>query len=90
MLVNESTEYPEHDQEDAARGMFFPDETHENAPPSAPPPQKAVQFCPLPGQVSHLKWWLTTFFVDHLDIFNIYAEMGNDECTEMQFKFQHS
>jgi len=26
------------------------------------------------------------FFVDHLDIFYIYAEIGNDGCTEMQLK----
>jgi len=58
--------------------------------PSAPSPQKAVLFCPLPGQVHHLKWWLTKFFADHLDIFYMYAEMGNDEYTEMQLKFQDS
>jgi hypothetical protein len=37
-----------------------------------------------------LKWWLTKFFADHLDIFYIYAEMGNDGRTEMQLKFQDS
>jgi hypothetical protein len=37
-----------------------------------------------------LKWWLTKFFADHLDIFYMYAEMGNDECTEIQLKFQDS
>ena len=47
-------------------------------------------FCPLPGQFRHLKWWLTKFFADHLDIFYIYAEMGNNERTEMQLKFQDS
>jgi len=56
----------------------------------APPPQKAVLFCPLPGQFRHLKWWLTKFFADHLDMFYMYAEMGNNECTEMQLKFQDS
>jgi hypothetical protein len=29
-------------------------------------------------------------FADHLDIFYMYAEMGNDELTEMQLKFQDS
>jgi len=47
-----------------------------------------VLFCPLPGQVRHLKWWLTKFFGDYLDIFYMYAEMGNDERTEMQLKFE--
>ena len=47
-------------------------------------------FCPLPGKVRHLKWWLTKFFALNVDIFDTYAEMGNDECTEMQLKFQDS
>jgi hypothetical protein len=33
-------------------------------------------------------WWFTKFFADHLDIFYMYAEVGNNEWTEMQFKFQ--
>jgi hypothetical protein len=37
-----------------------------------------------------LKWWLTKYFADNVDIFHMYAEMGNDERTEMQFKFQDS
>jgi len=49
-----------------------------------------VLCCPLPGQVRHLKWWLTTFSADHLDVFYLYAELGNDERTEMQLKFKDS
>jgi len=30
------------------------------------------------------------YVVDNVDIFHMYAEMGNDECTEMQLKFQDS
>jgi len=30
------------------------------------------------------------FFVDHLNIFCMYAEMGNDESTEMQLQIEHS
>jgi len=45
-------------------------------------------FCPLPGQVHNLKWWLTKYFADHVDILLMYTEMGNDEWTEMQLKFQ--
>jgi hypothetical protein len=58
--------------------------------PYAPPPQKAVLFCPVSSQVHHLKWWLTKLFVDHLDIFYMFAEMGNDVPTEMQLKFLES
>ena len=91
MLVNESAEYPEPDEDEASNeALLHEPESNKCALPSAPPPQKAVLFCPLPGQVRHLKWWLTKFFADHLDIFYMYAEMGNDERTEMQLKFQDS
>jgi hypothetical protein len=36
-----------------------------------------------------LKWWVRKFFADYLDIFYMYAEMGNDEPKEMQLKSQH-
>jgi hypothetical protein len=56
--------------------------------PSASPAQKVVQFFPLAGPVSHMTSWLTTFFVDHLDIIYMSVEMGNDESTEMQLILQ--
>jgi len=90
MVVKEPAEYPEPDQDDASGETLHPEQRNENALPSAPPPQQAVLFCPLPGQVLHLKWWLTKFFADNVDIFHMYAEMGNDERTEMQFKFHDS
>jgi len=91
MVVKEPAEYPELDEDDPLREALLPEQKrHEKALPSAPPPQKAVLFCPLPGQIHHLKWWLTKYFADHLDIFHMYAEMGNDERTEMQLKFQDS
>jgi hypothetical protein len=49
MLVNEPAESPKSDKDDASRETLLPEERYENAPPSAPPPQKAVLFCPLPG-----------------------------------------
>jgi len=61
---------------------------NDNALPSAPPPRRArVRFCPHPGQVRHLKSWLTKYFTDRVDIFHMYAEMRNDERTKMQLKF---
>ena len=84
MLVNEHAEYPESDEDDPLReALLLEHERHENALPSAPPPQKAVLVCSLAGQVRHLKWWLTMYFADHVDIFHMYTEMGNDEGTEM-------
>jgi len=91
MLVNEPAEYPEPDQDDESReALLLEQDRYENALPGAPPPQKAVLFCLLPGQVRHLKWSLTKFFADNVDIFHMSAEMGNDERTEMQLKFQDS
>ena len=91
MLVNEPAEYAEPDQEAESKEALLPEQDrYEIALPGAPPPHKAVLFCPLPGQVRHLKLWLTKFFADNVDIFHMYAEMGNDERTEMQLKFQDS
>jgi len=91
MLDKEPVEYPEPDEDDPlTEALLLEQKRNENALPSAPRPQKAVLFCPLPGQVRHLKWWLTKYFVDNVDIFHMYAEMGNDVRTEMQLKFQDS
>jgi len=90
MLGKERAEYPEPDQDDASRVTLLPEERNENAPPTAPPPQKAVLFWPLPGQVRQLKWWLTKFFANNVDILHMYAEIGNDKRTEVQLKFQDS
>jgi len=89
LLLKEPAEYPEPDKDEVSNeALLHTPESHKRTLPRAPPPQKAVLFCPVPGQVRHLKLWLMKFFADHLDIFYMYAEMGNDECTEMQLKFQ--
>ena len=91
MLVNEPAEYPEPDQDNKSKQVLLPEPfRNENALPHAPPPKQAALFCPLSGEVCHLKWWLTKNFVDLVDIFHMYAEMGNDKHTEMQLKFQDS
>jgi len=78
MLVNELAEYPKPDEDDASRETLPPEERNENAVTSEPPPQNALLFCLLPGQVRHLKLWLTKYCVGHVDIFHMYAEMGNN------------
>jgi hypothetical protein len=91
MLVREPRKYPEPEQDNESREALFPEQDRcKNAHHSASPPQKAVLFYPLPDQVGHLKWLLTTIFADNVDIFQMYAEMGNDESTEMVLKFQES
>jgi len=89
-LVKEPAEYPEPDQDDTSSKTLLSEERNENALPSAPPQQKAVLFCPLPVPVSYLKWWLTKIFAGNIDIFHMYAEMGNHEHAEMQLTFQDS
>ena len=70
---------------------FLPEQDrNENALPGEPPLQKSVLFCPLPGHLRHLKWWLTKFFAHNVDTFHMYAEMGNNERTEMALKFRDS
>jgi len=91
MVVKEPAEYPEPDKDEASYEVLLPEPKSDTSTlPPAPPPQKAMLSCPLPGQVRHLKWWLTKFFADRLDTFYIYAQLGNDERTEMQLKFEDS
>jgi len=91
MLVKDPAEYPEPDKDEASNeALLHEQDSTKSALPRAPPPPKAVLFCPLPGQIHHLKWRLTKCFADHLDGFYMYAEMGNDERTERQLKFQDS
>jgi hypothetical protein len=68
--------------------ILLSEESNQNAPPSACPPQNVVQFCPLPGQVHHLKWWLTQCFADNEDILHMSAKMCSVERTDIQLKFQ--
>ena len=87
MLVNKYVEYPKPDHDDASREAVLPGtECKEQALPNGRSPLQAVQFCPLPGQVRHVKWWLTKYFADHADVFHLWAEMGNDECTGVKLK----
>jgi len=91
MVVNESAKYPEPDKDEVSNEARLQRlECHISALPRALPPQNAVLFCPLPGRVHHVKWWLAKFFVVNVDIFYMFADMGNDERTEMQLKFQDS
>jgi len=91
ILVNGCVDYPEPDGNDISREMLFLEqERPENDISSTYPRHKAVLFCPLSSNVGHLKWWLTKYFADHVDILHKYAEMGNDEHTVMQLKSQDS
>ena len=91
MLVNEPAEYPEPNEDEALHGApLHEPERYNSALPHTPPPQKEVLLCSLAGQVRHLKWWLSRSFSEHVDVFYMYEEIGNDERTEMQLKLQDS
>jgi len=91
MLVKEPAEYRKPDKDEASHeALLLEHESNTSALRPAPPPQKAVLFCPMPGEVCHLKWWLRKCSADHLDIFYMYAELGNDERSETQLKFHDS
>jgi len=91
IIINNPAEYPEPDPDNTSRGVFLPEqERHNNALRSTPFPQKVVLLCPLLAQVQYLMRRLNNYFVDHVDIFHLHAEMGNDEHTEMQLTFQDS
>jgi hypothetical protein len=63
MLIKEPAEYPDRDKdEESNEALLHELEIIKSTLPHAPPSQKAVLFCPLPGQVRHLKWWLTMIF----------------------------
>ena len=91
ILVKEPAEYSEPDKDEASNeALLHEPESNKRALPSPPSHQQAVLFCPLSGQVRHSKWWLMMFFADNVNIFHMYAKMGNDKCTEMQLRFQDS
>jgi len=90
-VVNEPVEYPEADQDDTSREVLLPEHNrNENTDPCTPPPPKLVLSGTVPGHIRDLNWWLMQYFLDCVHIFHMYAEMGNDEHTEMQLKFQDS
>jgi len=57
MIAKEPAEYPEPDKDKASNeAHLYQPESNKSALPRAPPPQKAVLLCPLPGRVCHLQW----------------------------------
>jgi hypothetical protein len=92
LLVNESGEYlePEEEDETSHEALLHTPASLKITLPCALPPHLAVLFCLLRGTVRDLKCWLNKCFAVNLDIFYMFAEMSNNENTEMQLKFQGS
>jgi len=90
MLVNAPAEYPEPEEDDASNeALLHAPESNECSLPGARSSQTAVLFCPLCALLRHLMWWLTKCLADRWDICYMSAEMGNDERTELQLKFEN-
>ena len=84
MPVKEPALYPEPGNDNSSREALLPEQKRlEHALPNAPPPHKVVLFSPHPGQVRHLKWRLTKYFADRVDILHMFAEMGIDKSSEI-------
>jgi len=60
-----------------------------NCSPEYVPSRRGTSIHSLPGHGRQLKWWLTKYFAEYVDISHFYRDMGNDECPEMQHQFQH-
>jgi hypothetical protein len=90
MLVNKPADHLQRDHNDEQQEelLLKPDKNY-NALPIEPPSQMVARFYPLHVKVYHLMWWLSKYFVNHVDIFLMYAEMGKNECTEIQITFQN-
>jgi hypothetical protein len=89
ILFQDPAEYRELNQNDKSReALHLEYARHENELPCAPTPQKAVLFCPPQDQLHHVEWWVMKCFTDNVHRFHMYAEMGNDDHTEMQLKYQ--
>ena len=60
---------------------------HSSNPIPSPLPQKAVIFCPLPGQVRHVQWWLRQNF-GQVHVVPMLSEDSADDRTELMNEFQ--
>jgi hypothetical protein len=88
LLGNKLKEYPKRYQGVASSGAFLLQQvSHEIAFPSGYSPQQVVLVYLLPGQVWHLTRLLSNCFVNHVDIFHMYPEIGNDNHTDIQHNF---
>ena len=52
-------------------------------------PQKAVMFCPLPGQVRHVAWWLRLAYPE-VETKTMFSEDSAERRTELMSEFQNS
>jgi len=91
MLVNTATHYSKPDQDHVTQAaLLVAKKVIKNAFPTMPPQQQAVVCSAHSIKVHLLKLWWTKYFVDHVDWFFIYAEMGKTNWTEMHPKFEES
>jgi len=89
MLVNTPAEYPKADWDEiTSEALYLEQERNANALTTTSPLYREALFCPCPGYASHWKRQLTMYFADHVDIFHMNKEIGNNEHTDMRLQFQ--
>jgi hypothetical protein len=66
------------------------DQPSTGSPVLSPLPQKAVLFCPLPGQVRHLAWWIHRHFNHDIQVIRMVSEDSADRRSEVMSDFQNS
>jgi len=88
MVVNKPGGNPEHNKDIMSKEVLFQEqERNKNALRSGPPPHKGAIFHVLSNEVHHSKWQLTKYFTYNVEIFHLYAEMGNNDHPAMHLRF---
>ena len=59
------------------------------APVPSPLRQKAVMFCPLPGQERHVQWWLWHNF-SQVHLVRMLSDDSPDDCMDLMHEFQYT
>ena len=74
---------------DATIPLLDDRQQHSSDPVRSPLPQKAVIFCPLPGEVRHVRWWLRQNF-GQVKVVQMLSEDSSDKRQELMEEFQVS
>jgi len=78
MPVYAPAESPKPDKDEASNEMLLHEpESNKSTIHHTCPLKDVVLIWPLTGEVCHLKWRLMKVYIDHWDIFYMYAELGD-------------
>jgi hypothetical protein len=68
----------------------IPAMTAEEEPLESSLPQKAVMFCPLPGQVRHVAWWLELQYGVEVSVITMTSADSAERRTELMSEFHNA